>query len=95
MRPLSQASDGSGSSVGAVRLGVPLTLLLMAVYFGFIGLGTFAPQVLAMRVWPGSTVTLAFAYGLLVIALGVVLTGLYVWLANRASGPVRPGARGA
>jgi uncharacterized membrane protein (DUF485 family) len=61
-------------------LGVVLTLLLMAAYFGFIGLGALAPAVLARPLVAGGTVTVAFAYGLFVIALGVVLTSLYVWV---------------
>lgn len=67
----------------AVNVGLPLTLLLMVVYGGFIGLGTFAPSVLAKPVFAGGTVTWAFAYGLFVIALGVMLTGVYVLIANR------------
>ena len=35
------------SATGYVKLGVPLTLLLMIAYFAFIGLGAFAPTVLA------------------------------------------------
>ena len=57
----------------------------MIVYAGFIGLGTFAPSVLAKPVFVGGTATWAFAYGLFVIALGVVLSGVYVLIANRRS----------
>ena len=67
------------------RLGVVLTLLLMLAYFGFIGLGAFAPAVLAKTVFVGGTTTVAFAYGLFVITLGVVLTSFYVWSTNRQS----------
>lgn len=67
------------------RLGVVLTLVLMLAYFGFIGLGAFAPAVLAKPVFPGGTTTVAFAYGLFVIVLGVVLTSFYVWFTNRQS----------
>jgi uncharacterized membrane protein (DUF485 family) len=79
-------SDGPPAKTGAVgdvAVGLPLTLLLIASYFGFIGLGAFAPSVLAVPVFAGGTTTWAFAYGLIVIALGVVLTGIYVLLANR------------
>lgn len=66
-------------------LGVALTLVMMAAYFGFIGLGAFAPMVLAQPVVAGGVTTVAFAYGLFVIALGVVLTSVYVGLTNRQS----------
>lgn len=81
--PFSRKTAASTAPVGAVSIGLPLTLLLMAVYFGFIGLGTFAPALLAVPVFKGGTTTWAFAYGLFIIALGVVLTGIYVLLANR------------
>ena len=72
-------------AVSNVNIGLPLTFILMVVYAGFIGLGTFAPSVLAKPVFAGGTVTWAFAYGLFVIALGVVLSGVYVLIANRRS----------
>jgi uncharacterized membrane protein (DUF485 family) len=72
-------------TVGNVNVGLPLTLVLMLVYGGFIGLGTFAPSVLAKPVFAGGTTTWAFAYGLFVIVLGVALSGVYVLIANRRS----------
>ena len=77
--------DQPSKAIGDIALGLPLTLVLMAAYFGFIGLGAFAPDVLAAPVVTGGPTTWAFAYGLLVIALGVALTGLYVLIANRSS----------
>ena len=77
MRPAVQSAQN-------VRLGVSLTAILVVAYFGFVGLGAFAPSLLAKPVLTSGTVTWAFAYGLLVIALGVVLTGLYVVTVNRA-----------
>lgn len=72
-------------AVSNVNIGLPLTLILMVVYAGFIALGTFAPSVLAKPVFAGGTTTWAFAYGLFVIALGVALSGVYVLIANRRS----------
>ena len=72
------------SPTESVRLGIGLTGILVAAYFGFIGLSAFAPARLAAPVVAGGTVTWAFAYGLAVIGLGVGLTGLYVLLANRS-----------
>ena len=71
--------------VGSPKLGVALTAILFVVYYGFISLGVFAPGVLATPIVSGGTVTVAFAYGLFVIALGVALTGLYAVIANQAS----------
>lgn len=67
-----------------VSLGAILTAILILVYFGFVAMGAFAPALLAKPVVSGGTVTWAFAYGLFVIVLGVVLTGLYVLMVNRA-----------
>ena len=79
------------ASAQSLRLGVALTAVLVAAYFGFVGLSAFAPAVLAKPIAAGGIVTWAFAYGLGVIGLGVVLTGLYVLAANRADAP-RTGA---
>ena len=76
------AIDDARSTV----FGVACTLVLMLAYFGFIGLGAFAPGVLARPVLAGGTVTIAFAYGLFVIGLGVALTSIYVWVASRRAG---------
>ena len=74
----------SASRHRAVRLGLSLMAILMAAYFGFIGLGAFAPSVLAKPLVTGGIVTFAFGYGLTVVGLGAVLTGIYVWIANSA-----------
>ena len=83
--PSHDPKRAKASAVSNVNIGLPLTFVLMAVYAGFIGLGTFAPSVLARPVFAGGTTTWAFAYGLFVIALGVVLSGVYVLIANRRS----------
>ncbi|WP_267360913.1 MULTISPECIES: DUF485 domain-containing protein [unclassified Methylobacterium] len=67
-----------------LALGVTFTVILVGAYFGFVVMCAFAPGLLAQPVLAGGTVTWAFAYGLFVIVLGVVLTGLYVFTANRA-----------
>ena len=80
-------------SAEPVRLGIALMALLALAYFGFIGLAAFSPATLARPLVTGGIVTWAFAYGLGVIALGVVLTGVYVLAANRAE--TRPETRAA
>ncbi|TXN72345.1 DUF485 domain-containing protein [Methylobacterium sp. WL6] len=77
-------SPKPGAATESIRLGVGLTLVLVAAYFGFIGLSAFAPVMLARPVMTGGTVTWAFAYAFGVIGLGVALTGIYVLAANRA-----------
>ena len=74
----------SDTSPQSLRLGVALTAVLSVAYFGFVGLSAFAPALLAKPIAAGGVVTWAFAYGLGVIVLGVVLTGLYVLVANGA-----------
>ena len=80
----SQGAASNEREQGA-SLGIVLTLVMMLAYFGFIGLGAFAPAILAQPIVTGGTVTVAFGYGLFVIALGVGLTSFYVWLTNRQS----------
>lgn len=84
-QPRSAGQPAKAIAVSNVNVGLPLTLILMLVYGGFIALGTFAPSVLAKPVFTGGTTTWAFAYGLFVIALGVALSGVYVLIANRRS----------
>ena len=83
--PTPAGKPAKATAVSNVNIGLPLTLILMVVYAGFIALGTFAPSVLAKPVFAGGTTTWAFAYGLFVIALGVALSGVYVLIANRRS----------
>lgn len=66
-------------------LGVALTAIQVAVFFSFISLCTFHPDLLAQDV-PGIGVPLSFLTGLAVIACGIVLTAIYVAVANRSAG---------
>lgn len=60
-------------------LSVVLSLLIFGVYFGFIGLMAFAPQVLRTKV---GSATLGIPVGIGVIILAWILTGIYVRWAN-------------
>jgi uncharacterized membrane protein (DUF485 family) len=80
--PQHAGRKAQSTAAGDVQIGLPLTIVLMTAYFGFIALGAFAPSWLAVPVFAGGTATWAFAYGVFVIALGVVLTGVYVLIAN-------------
>jgi uncharacterized membrane protein (DUF485 family) len=62
------------------RFGWILTMLMLVVYFGFIGLIAFDKALLATRV--AGTATLGLFLGVGVIVLAFILTGVYVARAN-------------
>ena len=64
-----------------------LTVIMLIVYFGFVLTIAFDKALLARSVSGGAT-SLGIPVGLGVIALAIVLTGLYVWRANRDFDPV-------
>ncbi|MCJ2017788.1 DUF485 domain-containing protein [Methylobacterium sp. E-065] len=80
--------ESSASATEPLGLGLFLMGLLAVAFFGFIGLCAFAPAWSAAPLVPGGSVNAAFVLGLGVIGLGVVLTGLYVVVANRAEARV-------
>jgi uncharacterized membrane protein (DUF485 family) len=65
-----------------VGLAVLLTAVEVVVFFGFIVLAAFSPATLAMPLSDGSPLTLAFAYGMVILVVSVLLTGLYVLAEN-------------
>ena len=62
------------------RFGWILTILMLLVYFGFIGLIAFDKQLLAVKV--GGTASLGLFLGVFVILFAFALTGVYVARAN-------------
>ena len=62
-------------------LGVVLTILMLVVYFGYIGLIAFDKAFLAKPIGAGVT-TLGIPIGMGVIIFTVVITGIYVRRAN-------------
>lgn len=58
-----------------------LTITMLVVYYGFILLVAFAPELLKTPVGDGPT-TLGFPLGIGVILTAILLTGIYVWHAN-------------
>jgi uncharacterized membrane protein (DUF485 family) len=62
--------------------GWTLTALMMIVYYGFILLIAFDKELLAARIGNG-VMTWGIPVGLFVIVFTVVLTGIYVWRANK------------
>jgi uncharacterized membrane protein (DUF485 family) len=64
------------------RYGWTLTALMMIVYYGFILLIAFDKELLAERIGNG-VMTWGIPVGLFVIVFTVILTGIYVWRANK------------
>ncbi|WP_267425978.1 DUF485 domain-containing protein [Methylobacterium sp. GC_Met_2] len=62
------------------RFGWILTILMLVVYFGFIGLIAFDKALLAVKV--GGTASLGLFMGVFVILFAFALTGVYVARAN-------------
>ncbi|NDY58319.1 DUF485 domain-containing protein [Desulfovibrio sulfodismutans] len=58
-----------------------LTVLILAIYFGFILVLAFAKDLLTTKI--GTHLTLGLPVGLGVILSACVLTGIYVYWANR------------
>ncbi len=59
-----------------------LTLLMLAIYFGFILTVAFNKQVLAIPLSAGSVTTVGIPVGIAVIVSAFILTGIYVARAN-------------
>lgn len=61
-------------------LGLTLTIAMLVIYFGFVGLVAFDPALMGTPVL--GSLTLGFPLGLGVILSAIVLTGIYVLRAN-------------
>ena len=61
--------------------GWTLTILMLVVYYGYIGLIAFDKAFLARRIGDGVT-TIGIPIGMAVIVFSIVITGLYVRRAN-------------
>ncbi len=63
------------------RLGWTLTVLMLLVYYGFIGLIAFDKAFLAQPIGEGvTTIGIPIAFG--VIVFTILITGIYVYRAN-------------
>lgn len=65
------------------RLSWGLSSIVLLVYFSFILVIAFAPDLLGQRLIEGSVITLGIPIGLSIIMMAFVLTGLYVRKANK------------
>lgn len=59
-----------------------LSIVMLVVYYGFIGLVAFDKELLGAQMSPGSVLTVGFPIGVGIIVIAVVLTGVYVRRAN-------------
>ncbi|RAR54234.1 DUF485 domain-containing protein [Paraburkholderia unamae] len=80
--PLCASSSDRDEHTG---LGITLTVIQVAVFFTFISLCTFHPALLEKDVFDIG-IPLSFLSGLAVIACGIVLTAVYVGVANSGAG---------
>ena len=56
---------------------------MLGAFYGYILVIAFHPALLAIPVAPGASTTWGIPVGVGIIVLGFVLTGLYVYRANR------------
>jgi uncharacterized membrane protein (DUF485 family) len=78
------AADGVDAGSDRGGLAIFLTLVEVLMFFGFITLAVVPPATLASPVIDGSEVTVAFLYGIVILAVSVLLIGLYVLVENAA-----------
>ena len=64
------------------RLVVLLTLGTLLPYYAFVLIAGFAPKVLALKLFPGSVMTIGWPLGVALIVGTWILTGIYIHRAN-------------
>jgi len=64
------------------RLGVGMSIIMAAAYFAYILTIAFWPGLLGHPLWSGTVITWGVLIGVGLIALGFMLTALYVRRAN-------------
>jgi uncharacterized membrane protein (DUF485 family) len=63
------------------RFAWTLTVIMLVIFFGYILLIAFAPELLGRRIG-GGTATIGIPIGMGVIVCGIILTAVYVHRAN-------------
>ena len=64
-----------------------LTAIMLIVFFGYISMIAFDKALLARPIGDGVT-SIGIPIGIGVIVVGIVLTGIYLWRANRDYDPI-------
>jgi len=65
-----------------------LTICVLVLYFGFVLMVAFAPQILTQPISDTSVIPLGMLVGVGVILASIVLTGIYVNQANNRFDPI-------
>ena len=65
------------------KLAFILSLLVLIVYFSFILTIAFEPTLLAQTISKDSVITIGIPLGIFVIIFSFLMTGIYVYFANR------------
>ncbi len=60
--------------------GWTLAIIILAIYYGFIAVVAFAPQVISTKL--SGDITVGIVVGLAIILASILLTGIYVMRAN-------------
>lgn len=60
-----------------------LFLLTCLLFFGYTFVVAFVPTLLAVPAWPGAVTNIGIVAGAAVIIVSFILTGIYVYRANR------------
>lgn len=71
------------------RLAWSFSGLMVAVYFVFILVLAFRPEVLGRPLFPDSVITVGIPVGIAIILFAFLLTGIYVYIVNRHYDPVK------
>jgi len=64
------------------RFSLILTSITLSVYFSFILILAYAPEIFAMPFFEGSIISLGIPIGIAIIIMAFILTGIYVKKAN-------------
>lgn len=75
--------DAPRNDLPQARLGWIMASVQTVIYASFVGTFIVSPATMTRPIAPGMAVTIATVFGLLVILSTMILTGLYVLLANR------------
>jgi uncharacterized membrane protein (DUF485 family) len=65
------------------RFSWTLSAIVLVIFYGFILIVAFAPEFLATPLWQGSATTVGIPIGVGIITFFWLLTGYYVYRANR------------
>ncbi|MET4476691.1 DUF485 domain-containing protein [Bradyrhizobium sp. F1.13.3] len=64
------------------RLGLGMSIVMAATYFAYILTVAFWPRLLGLPLWSGTVISWGVVIGVALIALGFLLTAIYVLRAN-------------